>query len=535
MSSKRNPSPFARSTVDSPPSTEQVNEQLNRILTDPEFRATEAQRAFLSYVVDKVISGKSEDIKGYTIATQVFGRRDDFDQATDPIVSIHANKLRRALEHYYLVKGVSDPLRIEIPKGTYVPTFYANIQSVQPETFPARKKVPVETSWPVVLVMPFENHSNEPDLDLLTVGLQTELVQEITRYMDIRVLMYPGNVGGRRITDSGARFMLGGNILKDPGGIKVMVNLTDTQTGIRLWGDVYQSDYDAAQLFSFQEEVSRTIVSRIAGECGIIAKTISAESKKTPPAELSTYQALLRYHEFNRTFSLENFSNAFESLNVATSREPDCGRAWSMLARLHATNATLELFDAPTTLEQAHDFAQKGVRLEQSTLITRLVMAFIHMIQGHTDAGLQEVSNAASLNPNATIHLEHIGYLRTLCGDWEHGPAIIRKAIGINPFYDVIVHHALWLDHVRQKKYHKALLETYNFRTPSLFWDHLLRAAALGLTDNIDEGKTAAAHLLTLKPDFTENGRRLMEYYLKFDETITPTIEGLQRVGVDVE
>ncbi len=80
-----------------------------RILASPAFRATDAQKAFLEFVVKKMLAGESEEIKGYTVATRVFGRREDFDQATDPIVSIQANKLRRALEHYYLTAGKQGP------------------------------------------------------------------------------------------------------------------------------------------------------------------------------------------------------------------------------------------------------------------------------------------------------------------------------------------------------------------------------------------------------------------------------------------
>ena len=36
---------------------------------------------------------------------------------------MEAGKLRRRLEAYYLGAGRDDPVRIEIPKGGYVPTF----------------------------------------------------------------------------------------------------------------------------------------------------------------------------------------------------------------------------------------------------------------------------------------------------------------------------------------------------------------------------------------------------------------------------
>jgi adenylate cyclase len=55
----------------------------------------------------------------------VFGRDASFDPATDPIIRIEASRLRRSLERYYLTVGRRDPIRIDIPKGSYVPTFLA--------------------------------------------------------------------------------------------------------------------------------------------------------------------------------------------------------------------------------------------------------------------------------------------------------------------------------------------------------------------------------------------------------------------------
>ena len=92
-----------RAQQDSSPAAEQIQLQLSRILDSAEFKATRQQRAMLEFVVSETLAGRAIEIKGYTVATQVFGRGEDFDQATDPIVSIQANKLRRALERYYLI------------------------------------------------------------------------------------------------------------------------------------------------------------------------------------------------------------------------------------------------------------------------------------------------------------------------------------------------------------------------------------------------------------------------------------------------
>ena len=105
-------------------SPDTVREQLNRILSHPEFHATPQQRDFLRFVVTETLEGREHQIKGYTVATQVLGRKPDFDPKSDPAVSIQANRLRNALERYFLVAGGEDPIRIEIPKGTYVPVFH---------------------------------------------------------------------------------------------------------------------------------------------------------------------------------------------------------------------------------------------------------------------------------------------------------------------------------------------------------------------------------------------------------------------------
>ena len=97
---------------------------LERILASPGFDASARNRRFLEYIVEETLAGRADRLKGLTIAIDVFGRdAATFDARNDPVVRIEAAKLRRRLERYYLIAGQQDPIRIDIPKGTYVPTF----------------------------------------------------------------------------------------------------------------------------------------------------------------------------------------------------------------------------------------------------------------------------------------------------------------------------------------------------------------------------------------------------------------------------
>jgi TolB-like protein/Tfp pilus assembly protein PilF len=105
---------------------ETVQAQLERILKSPDFDASKRNRRFLQYVVEQSLAGHTQNIKAYSIATLVFGREAKFDPQADPIIRIEASRLRRSLERYYLTAGRADPIRIDIPKGSYIPTFGGN-------------------------------------------------------------------------------------------------------------------------------------------------------------------------------------------------------------------------------------------------------------------------------------------------------------------------------------------------------------------------------------------------------------------------
>ena len=105
-------------------SADRIADQLSRILASPKFTASKRLSRFLSFVVEQSQKGQSGRIKQYTIAVDALGYKDDFDPQSDPVVRLQARRLRRALDKYYDTLGASDPIRIDIPKGAYVPIFF---------------------------------------------------------------------------------------------------------------------------------------------------------------------------------------------------------------------------------------------------------------------------------------------------------------------------------------------------------------------------------------------------------------------------
>ena len=97
---------------------------------------------FLLFICERTLTGNSHEISEQRIGTQIFNRPLDYNPGEDNIVRSYARLLRKRLDEYFLQQGSHEPLRIEIPRGGYVPVFGPSTTSSVAET-------------------PFENFGNE--------------------------------------------------------------------------------------------------------------------------------------------------------------------------------------------------------------------------------------------------------------------------------------------------------------------------------------------------------------------------------------
>ena len=125
-------------------SWEEERAELQAVLHSPVFGRSPALSHLLSYLCEKTFAGETDQIKEYSVAVDVFDRQDSFDQDTDSIVRVQANRLRKRLGEYYAGEGAGHAIHICIPVGQYVPTFQ---RVVAPEQAPTNgePEPPVKT------------------------------------------------------------------------------------------------------------------------------------------------------------------------------------------------------------------------------------------------------------------------------------------------------------------------------------------------------------------------------------------------------
>ncbi len=336
---------------------ESIREQLNRILVSPGFRNSSVLAGFLEFVTNETLKKNVQSIKEYTIGVHVLMRNSDFNPQLDSIVRINAGRLRRALNEYYNTVGRKDEIRIEIPKGSYVPVFQPQYVIEQVEI---KDKIKLTRNRPVVAVLPFRNISRDSSRDYFADGLGEQLSTDLSRFQNLAVISYhSARHAGGKTTDIkeaavmlGAKYILTGSIQHDTKHLHIGVQLLLGDTGEHLWANSFERNNTASGLFEIQHEIVRNILTAIGGYYGAITRDIMKVPLSSQPNSMEIYDAVFWYYHYQKVFTTEVYEKAILSLQAAVKEDPQYALAWAMLGELYLDDKAMEFQKVENPIEE---------------------------------------------------------------------------------------------------------------------------------------------------------------------------------------
>jgi hypothetical protein len=162
-------------SVTDTPTPEQQQLAVDRILGSALFRRSHKLAAFLKFICEQQQLGKADTINEQRIGTEVFGRTEGYHMGEDSIVRSQARFLRQRLEEYYATEGREEPVRLTIPKGSYVPEFHfreaAEAGALKVETPVPAAVVPANAEAPVLEVGEPPRNGHRAVFVMLFVGI----------------------------------------------------------------------------------------------------------------------------------------------------------------------------------------------------------------------------------------------------------------------------------------------------------------------------------------------------------------------------
>ena len=494
---------------------DKIETALRKILESRDFRASPRLAQMLTFIVEETLEGRGPYLKAFYIANQVFGRDENFDAATDPLVRVQANRLRKAIEHYYLTEGANDPVRISVPKGRYCAEFQSSGRAGTSSAVPAA---------PTIAVLPFATASAE-DLDYFADGLAEELTTALARVENFRVVSRHSTrqygKGGQDIRDIGqelaVRFILEGSVQRSVKAVRVTAQLTDASDGVQVWADSYSRKLQADDLFDIQDEIVAQVIAKVADTYGVIPRMLEKETRGKRTNDLEAYDSLLRFYHYQANLGLEQYDYARRGLLKAIERDPEYGPALAALAELACDNLTLRYHEPYDRLDEAYDYARRAISVDPECQQAHFGMALVQFQRRDRDECIRSARKIIELNANVPYYAGVAGWLIALAGEWEQGLEILEGSIEQNPFYPDWWNLAPFQYYFFKEQYEQALAAAERMILPGLPWDPLVRLASLARLGKTDEASAVLQQLNREFPDFAGYAHEYIHHYV-FEE-----------------
>jgi TolB-like protein len=477
---------------------EAVRRHLEEIVSSKPFAGSERLRRFLRYLVEQTLAGQGALLKEYTVGLDVFQRGPDYDPQVDSTVRVHAGKLRDKLREYYLTEGRDATVRIELPKGSYVPAFRLEeapppaimtagdqpdrprpedtVAALPPEPPQAGKQgrkqkfllllgvlaIGTATGWFVytrtnepatvnqdsrsIVVLPFRDLSLEKDQEYFCDGMTEEIISALSSIDGLHVVAstsafaFKGKPQDVRTIASQLNVgtVLEGSVRKSGNRIRITTQLVSANDGRHLWRETY--DRELTDIFGTQDEIARSIA-------GALSVSLSRRNDVRPQtANIDAYNAYLqgRHHWYKRNEAGLRAAAAY--FQQAVELDPRYARAWAGLADVYVQLDGWEFERPHEAMPKAKEYVNRALSLEPLLAEAYVSLGAVYLsYDWDPQAAGREYARAVALDPGyITGHWWYACWLEASGREMEARQEFDR-ALKLDPLsVPVLIDAGLW-------------------------------------------------------------------------------------------
>jgi TolB-like protein len=374
---------------------------LAKILVSRAFAGAERPGRFLRFIVEQALAGNP--LKETLLGVEVFGRSPSYDPRLDGVVRVEAVKLRSRLKDYYETEGAADPVRIELPKGGYLPCFEA-LQNPPVEPIAEAPPTPRRRAWwtdwrwstPLfalvvlaagyllvrkshpspatpdsssIAVLPFVNLSSDKENEYFSDGLTDDLINALTQVRGLRVVargsafQFKGKnpdvrAVGRQLNVAA---VLEGSVQRSGDRLRITAQLSTVADGYHVWSQTYDRRF--ADVFAVQDEISRAIV-------GALEVRVSSDPGRrlvqSSTQDLEAYNLYLQGRFHLNKWRPEAARKGIEYFEQAIAKDPGYAPAYAGMADCYTWLGVFGWSAARQAMPQARQAANHALQLDES-------------------------------------------------------------------------------------------------------------------------------------------------------------------------
>ncbi|UYQ73277.1 hypothetical protein OF122_05810 [Pelagibacterium flavum] len=472
-----------------------IRQALDELLAWPPMARSPRLSAFLTYIVDAALAGQSDSVKAYSIAVDVFGRDENFDPQSDPIVRVQARRLRGLIEEFDSSGLGTAPTRIVLPVGRYVPQFVPREGAAvigsdggeqsdiardgavsRPPQAPSRsiwvagaaaallllaslyfwpelgqrtssRPGVVQPTMPLVFVEDFENLTDDQRSTPLVAGLALELVTDINQFSDLSA-RYGGPQAdpGEVERGNGGVYVLSGVARRSPGGILYSILLQNVPSrSVVATFEVEVPLDDGAPDMNLQD-VSEEFSLRLGSPRGPLHKSARswiAARMAEDDLVLEPYPCLVAYSMFREQRTGFNVSALERCARRAMTEGISEGAAiLALLTADRGWRTGTDTAEGSALVQRARELAQQAIDMDSTNGFIWALRAYVAYLAGDVEGARNDYNTAMQLNPAMVDVLADYAYVESLNGNWQAARALSQRALSVevNPpdFYSIV-------------------------------------------------------------------------------------------------
>ncbi|WP_425100700.1 hypothetical protein [Tropicibacter sp. S64] len=431
--------------------------EVDRLLATERFGKSSALSELLVFLRDRYPDRHRDPTTEYVIAQDLLGRGGAFDPKTDTVVRVRMRRLRDALAEVYGENPKGDCL--SIPNRNYDLEL---IRGARQKGWLHRARVlrgcsaalalaatggilyavytslftPNVVQYPLIKILPVQNLTGEPKLDIFEEGLQRQLGSDLQKFGRYRVFI---SSPPERETDE-EDFTLRGSILQLDDDADIAFRLERGADNAVVYGARFKGQMLGTNYYEEISAISREIAGQIGGQGGPVVRDISA-TETTAPAimglsglsgvDVDVFRCIVLKDMFFDTYEPDRIIKAyrcFERILAQVGDDPIALSSWGTVV-MH----TVPGFNLMETAGLPADMLWEP------------------------EGALELATNIAQVYPNSPDALLLLGSVQSLTDQPERAEISLRHAIDLNPG-DATAHAVLAYMQLTREQYEQAIL-----------------------------------------------------------------------------
>ena len=290
-----------------------------------------------------------------------------------------------------------------------------------------------KSSFPeiVVAVLPFQNFSEDNQLDYFVAGFTDDLIMNLSRFRSLQIISShstkkintDNEADQSKIQSLNANYLVKGSFRHHDGNITIRTQLWRTEDNSIVWAERY--DEKMASIFDIQDEVTERIVSTLQKHINI--NLLSSARKKTI-TNLEAYDCWLRGMEQLEKGTSKSDEKAREYFSQAMEIDAEFARAYAGMSLTYFNEWSCQVFDRWETAKAgAHKYALKAVALDDTDNVSNLILGRVYLYQREYEKAEHYLRKSLKLNPNDADNLIQIASSFTSLGYAKEGKSCIKK------------------------------------------------------------------------------------------------------------